>query len=195
MASQIRKKVISSFTHHLLLSLSNDENDTFYQSVVYVCDHTHEGALGVILNKNTNLEMGELFSKLGLASMDVSLPSVGKKLVGIGGLNEPERGFVLHTNLDVEYASSITKDLSLTTSLDILEQISEQKGPEKFLMMLGCSNWESGELEQQIKDNHWLILNADLDLIFDVSAEQKYSKCLENLGIKPWQLSLFSGNG
>ena len=193
MAEQ-KQQTIQTFTHYLLLSLSDDEEDLFHQSVVYICDHNEDGALGLIINKEIDLKMGELFKKLELETIADNLPYISKKHVGIGGSSESERGFVLHSKVDKEYSSSITKELSVTTSLDVLEEISEGNGPEEFLMALGCSNWTSGQLEQEIKQNEWLLLPANQEIIFNVPSKEKYNGCLELIGIKPWQLSMFSGN-
>ncbi|MFM2343714.1 MAG: hypothetical protein RLZZ210_322 [Pseudomonadota bacterium] len=185
---------LQTLTHYLLLSLSDDEEGAFHQSVVYVCDHNEDGALGLIINKEIDLKMSDLFRKLELDTLADNMPYISKKHVGIGGPSESERGFVLHSKINQEYSSSITRELSVTTSLDVLEQIAAGNGPEDFLMALGCANWNPGQLEQEIKQNEWLLLPADSEIIFNVSAKEKYNKCLELLGIKPWQLSMFSGN-
>ncbi len=189
-----KQQTIQTFTNYLLLSLSDDEDGVFHHSVVYICDHNEDGALGLIINKEIDLKMDDLFKKLELDSIADNMPYISKKHVGIGGSSESERGFVLHTKTEKEYSSSITRELSVTTSLDVLEEIALGNGPEDFLMALGCANWGSGQLEQEIKQNQWLLLLSSKEIIFGVPAKEKYNKCLELLGIKPWQLSMFSGN-
>jgi len=190
----IHQENIDTFTNYFLLGMPDDEDNIYSQSVVYVCDHSDDGALGLILNKEIDLKMNDLFKKLDLEVSDKSVSSINKKNILLGGSSEPERGFILHTVSEKQYSSTINRTLSITTSLDILEDIAQGEGPDQFLMALGCANWASGQLEQEMRENAWIALPASMEIIFDTAPKEKYNKCLEILGIKPWQLSLFSGN-
>jgi putative transcriptional regulator len=190
-----QSQTIQTFTNYLLIGINSEEGNIFHQAVVYICEHSDDGALGLVLNKEIDLKMSDLFKKLGLEISPKCLPNVGKKHLTLGGPSEAERGFVLHLPTKEHYSSSINRMLSITTSLDILENISKGKGPKQFLMALGCSNWSAGQLEQEMKDNLWLALPASMEVIFDVPSKDKYNTALSMLGIKPWQLSMFSGNG
>src|SRR5687767_934079 len=119
------QQTIQTFTHYILLGIKdNNEDNIFSGSVVYICDHTEEGALGLILNKEIDLKMLDLFKKLDLEISPEFTSNITNKNISIGGPSEPERGFVLHNKIEAEYSSSITRELSVTTSLDVLEEIA-----------------------------------------------------------------------
>lgn len=173
----------------------------FAKSVVYVCEHSERGALGLVINKPATLTLADLFDK-------VSLPLLRQDLVGSpvyqGGPVQTERGFVLHEPLAehaddavaAPYAStlSITGGLEMTTSKDVLEALSVGSGPRKVMVSLGYSAWGQGQLEAELGDNTWLTVDADRAVIFDTPTHDRYDKALALLGLQAWMISSEAGH-
>lgn len=200
-----------NLTGHLLIAMPGLEDSLFGGSVVYVCEHNHQGALGLIINKTTDLQARHLFARL-----DLNLPreDLADMPVLMGGPLHQDRGFVLHdttatapsqcgTGSDGEptasgtaYASSlpITDGLALTSSRDVMEAISQGGGPRHALMALGCSSWDGGQLESELAANAWLTVQASHALLFQLGPEQRYGKALELLGIHAHQLASVAGH-
>ncbi len=145
---------LSSLTNYLLLGMQDDDN-IYSQAVIYVCDHSQEGAIGLMISKEIDLTMLDLFRKLDLdlsSTNKKKLKQTYEKSILFGGSNDAERGFVLHTNSELaNYSSSIIRDLTLTTSLDVLQDIADGDGPDEFIMTLGAVNWNANELEKELK--------------------------------------------
>lgn len=168
----------------------------FGKSVVYVCEHTAKGALGLVINKPAEIRMAALFDKVDLPLKRTDLTD---SLVFQGGPVQTERGFVLHEPILVPtdkpsetlYASTmvIPGGLEMTTSKDVLEAISGGAGPRRVLVSLGYSAWGEGQLETELGENSWLTVDADLDVIFDTPVEQRYDKALALLGLQAWMIS------
>ena len=189
-----------NLTNHFLIAMPGLEDAIFSKSVVYVCEHTARGALGLVINKPADLKMAALFGK-------VDLPLKRKDLTDTpvfqGGPVQIERGFVLHESVfaahdkpeQALYASTmaIPGGLEMTTSKDVLEAISTGAGPRKVLVSLGYSAWGEGQLEDELGENVWLTADADPELIFDADYDGKWAKALAGLGIDPAQLSGQSG--
>ena len=168
----------------------------FSKSVVYVCEHTPRGALGLVINKPAELKMEALFGKIDLPLKRLDLTDAP---VLQGGPVQTERGFVLHEPIFSEsekpeqslYAStmSIPGGLEMTTSKDVLEAISSGSGPRRVLVSLGYSAWGEGQLESELGENSWLTVDADQSVIFDTPVEQRYDKALSLLGLQAWMIS------
>ena len=190
-----------NLTNHFLIAMPGMEDGTFARSVVYVCEHTERGALGLIINKPGDINLGDLFQK-------VDLPLDRKELsaqpVFHGGPLQTERGFVLHEAIfkdadkptDPVYSSTmiIPGGLEMTTSRDVLEAISTGSGPRKVMISLGYSAWGEGQLESELIDNAWLTVEADARLIFDTPVDQRYTQALQLLGLEAWMLSGEAGH-
>ena len=190
-----------NLTHHFLIAMPGLEDSTFARSVVYVCEHSERGALGLVINKPSDINLQLLFDK-------VELPLRRKDLVGApvfhGGPVQTERGFVLHEPIfpdadrpgESVYASTMTipGGLEMTTSKDVLEALSTGAGPRKVLVSLGYSAWGEGQLESELSENSWLTVAADLGLIFDTPVEQRYDRALLLLGFESWMLSPDAGH-
>ena len=167
-------------------------DDTFAGTVVYLCEHTERGALGLVINKPIDITLKNLFEKV-----DLGLPSHGlaEQPVFFGGPVQTERGFVLHERNGVQgdspYSStmSVPGGLDMTTSKDVLEAMAEGAGPKRVLVTLGCSGWQAGQLEDEIGRNGWLTVDADPAVIFDTPVEQRYERAVKLLGIDPRMLS------
>lgn len=185
-----------NLTNHFLIAMPGLEDAIFSKSVVYVCEHTPRGALGLVINKPAELKMEALFGKIDLPLKRLDLTDAP---VLQGGPVQTERGFVLHEPMFSEsekpeqslYAStmSIPGGLEMTTSKDVLEAISSGSGPRRVLVSLGYSAWGEGQLETELGENSWLTVDADQTVIFDTPIEQRYDKALSLLGLQAWMIS------
>ena len=186
-----------NLTHHFLIAMPGLEDESFARSVVYLCEHSERGALGLIINKPTDITLKGLFDKVDLS---LRREDLSKEPVFQGGPVQTERGFVLHECMlegsESVYASTMTipGGLEMTTSRDVLEALSTGAGPRKVFVSLGYSSWGEGQLESEISENSWLTVEADLSLIFDTPVEQRYDKALSLLGLQSWTLSPEAGH-
>ena len=186
-----------NLTHHFLIAMPGLNDAAFGKSVVYLCEHSDRGALGLIINKPSDINLKNLFDKveLPLHRADLTLAPVFH-----GGPVQTERGFVLHESMmpghESVYASTmmIPGGLEMTTSKDVLEALSTGAGPRKIFISLGYSAWGQGQLESEISDNSWLTVAADPAVIFDTPVEQRYDKALLLLGVQSWMLSPDAGH-
>jgi putative transcriptional regulator len=190
-----------NLTHHFLIAMPGLQDASFARSVVYLCEHSERGALGLVINKPTDINLKNLFDKvdLPLGRSDLAATPVLQ-----GGPVQTERGFVLHEALQAEgadasesiYASTMTipGGLEMTTSKDVLEAISTGAGPRKLLVTLGYSAWGEGQLESELAENSWLTVSADASVIFDTPIEERYEKALSLLGLQSWMLSPGAGH-
>ena len=190
-----------NLTHHFLIAMPGLEDKAFAKSVIYLCEHSARGALGLVINKPSDINLQGLFDK-------VELPLRRDDLVGIpvfhGGPLQTERGFVLHEAVFASadapteplYAATMTipGGLEMTTSKDVLEAMSSGSGPRKVLVSLGYSAWGEGQLESELAENSWLTVTADTAVIFDTPVEQRYAKALSLLGVEAWMLSPDAGH-
>jgi putative transcriptional regulator len=197
-----------NLTHHFLIAMPGLEDAAFSKSVVYVCEHSERGALGLVINKPSDLSMRGLFEK-------VDLPLHRDDLINApvlqGGPVHTERGFVLHDAMVANtltpsdpptpsdesiYASTMTIEggLEMTTSKDVLEALSIGAGPKRVLISLGYSAWGEGQLESELAENSWLTVGADVDVIFDTPVEQRYERAMGLLGLQSWMLSSEAGH-
>ncbi len=190
-----------NLTHHFLIAMPGMEDQTFRRSVVYLCEHSERGALGLVINKPSDMSLKALFEKIELR---LSRPEFGESPVFHGGPVQTERGFVLHEPVFAEghkpdesvYASTMTipGGLEMTTSKDVLEALATGAGPRKVLVSLGYAAWEQGQLESELAENSWLTVDADPAVIFDTPVEQRYDRALLLLGLEAWTLSPDAGH-
>lgn len=190
-----------NLTNHFLIAMPGLEDAIFSKSVVYVCEHTPRGALGIVINKPSEMKMQALFGKIDLPLRRQDLTS---KPVFQGGPVHTDRGFVLHDPVFSEsekpeqavYAStmSIPGGLEMTTSKDVLEALSNGSGPRRVLVSLGYAAWGEGQLETELGENSWLTVDADQTVIFDTPAEDRYDKALNLLGLQAWMISTQVGH-
>jgi putative transcriptional regulator len=184
---------VSHLANQLLIAMPGMVDDQFAGTVVYVCEHNPQGAMGLVVNRPTNLELKDLFDRIELK---LEIAPLEKQPVYLGGPVQTERGFVLHPQADdIRYSSSLTVPggLAMTTSKDVLEAVSTGQGPEQFLMTLGYAGWSAGQLEDEISRNGWLNVSTNLDdikkIIFETPYEQRYEKVMNIIGIDPSHLS------
>lgn len=190
-----------NLTHHFLIAMPGLEDATFAKSVVYLCEHSERGALGLVINKPSDMTLKSLFDKVDLPLRREDLTQMP---VFQGGPVHTERGFVLHEPIKPEndtsnesvYASTMTipGGLEMTTSRDVLEALSTGAGPRRVLVSLGYSAWGQGQLESEIGENSWLTVQADPIVIFDTPIEQRYDRALALLGLQSWMLSPDAGH-
>jgi putative transcriptional regulator len=177
------------------------QDPLFSHSVVYLCEHSPRGALGLVINKPCDIDLKGLFDKVDLP---LNRPDLQDALVFFGGPVQTERGFVLHKATFADqaqpeqpvYASTmvIPGGLEMTTSRDVLEAIASGSGPRQVLISLGYSAWGEGQLESELGDNSWLTVEADARLIFETPVAQRYAQALKLLGLEPWMLSPDAGH-
>lgn len=181
-----------NLTHHFLIAMPGMEDKTFNRSVVYLCEHSERGALGLVINKPSDINLKVLFEKIEL---HLARPELGEAPVFQGGPVQTERGFVLHDATGA-YSSSLAVPggLEMTTSKDVLEAVAQGGGPHRFILTLGYAGWSAGQLEDEISRNGWLTVQADPEIIFNVPPEARFAAALNLLGINPAMLSGEAGH-
>ena len=204
-----------NLSNHFLIATPTVNGDLFEISLVYICQHSADGALGLIVNKTTDIELQDLFDQVKLPLPRLDLRPM---LVLEGGPLYTERGFVLHerirpieitppsANADAQgdgeegiYASSLLitqANLELTTSTDIMHAIANGGGPQQVLMTLGYASWGGGQLEEEIAQNAWLVLQTEKveELLFYTDPDARYAKALQLLGMDEWMLGAGVGH-
>jgi len=166
----------------------------FHSTVTLVCEHNSEGALGIVINRPTNMKLGGLFEQLDLANTDASVASFP---VLNGGPVAQDRGFVLHDpHNDNDFASSVSvsADIQLTLSRDVIDALATGSGPRRSLIALGYAGWDSGQLEEEMLSNTWLTVPASPEVIFDVPFAERWSVAAKTIGIDISQMSSDAGH-
>jgi putative transcriptional regulator len=188
----------SHLANQFLVAMPGMVDPNFSRSVIYLFEHTERGAMGLVVNRPTELDLGTLFDKIELK---LEIAPLLEQPVYFGGPVQVERGFVLHEPIpSPSYSSSliIPGGLTMTTSKDVLEALAIGNGPRKFLMTLGYAGWSAGQLEEEITLNGWM--NVPLsrqqmsDIIFDTPSSQRYEKAMSFLGFDPSHLSGEAGH-
>ena len=188
--------------HHFLIAMPGLEDALFGRSVIYLCEHSPQGAMGLIINKASDLSLKALFDKL---DMPLRRTDLIQTPVLQGGPVQTERGFVLHDPIHMDkpeedggsiYASTlqVPGGLEMTTSRDVLEALSGGAGPRRVLVTLGYAAWGEGQLESELAENAWLTVQADPATVFEVPLAQRYEHALGLLGLKSWMLSSEAGH-
>ena len=185
-----------NFTNQFLIAMPSLRDGTFAGTVIYLCEHTDKGALGLVINKPIDIKLKNLFEKVELSLDRADLADAP---VYFGGPVQTERGFVLHEHADGEgspYNSTLTipGGLEMTTSKDVLEALSNGTGPKRVLVTLGYSGWGAGQLEDEMGRNGWINVGATPEVIFDTPVEKRYERALSLLGIDLRMLSQEAGH-
>jgi len=176
----------------ILIAMPGMEDPRFTKTLVYLCAHSSDGAMGLILNKRADgLKLKDLFGKLGIPIGS----AMGKIPVHYGGPVETGRGFVLHSS---DYHSDdatlqVDTATSMTATLDILHAMAMNRGPDKSIVALGYAGWAPGQLEAELQHNGWLACPADADLLFGEDEDAKWDRALAKLGVHPAMLSATGG--
>ena len=181
-----------------LIAMPGMKDDRFARSVIYICAHSDEGAMGLIINQTQPLRFPDLLVQLGILNEQEAIrlaPPTRDFVVRNGGPVDRSRGFVLHSDdYMVELSLPVSEEICLTATIDILRAISSGRGPRKAIMALGYSGWGAGQLEHEIAENGWLTCPASIDLLFDSDIDRKYDRILASIGIDLARLSNFAGH-
>ena len=184
----------------LLIAMPGMGDPRFERSVIYLCAHSEQGAMGLIINKTAPLmRFGDLISQLDLLPEEDSLeppPELMDMPVLFGGPVEQGRGFVLHTNdyFTADSSLPVAGNISLTATIDILRAMARGQGPQRAVLALGYAGWAPGQLESEITHNGWLTCAADEDLLFGLDFDARYTAALRKLKIDPGMLSSDAGH-
>ena len=184
----------------LLVAMPVMEDERFARSVIYVCAHSSEGAMGIIVNRPAgSIDFSDLLVQLDIIkkSDQIKLPQTAESMKVLkGGPVETGRGFVLHSSdfFIKDATLPIDDGICLTATVDILRAIAQGDGPKHAILALGYAGWAPGQLETEIQGNGWLHCAADADLIFGRNVEDKYSRALNKIGIDPGMLSTEAGH-
>ena len=182
----------ANLTNHFLIAMPNMVDPNFSGSLTYICEHNDRGALGLIVNRPGDITLGAL-----LGQADITLNNDEWKSVPVykGGPVQTDRGFVLHRPVGSWQSTLAVNDVAgLTTSRDVLLSMVAGKGPEKMLVAIGYAGWAAGQLEQEIKQNGWLTVEADLDVVFNMPPEARLNAAMGLLGISFANLSDQAGH-
>jgi putative transcriptional regulator len=185
-----------NLVNHFLIAMPSMREPIFDSSVIYICEHNEYGALGVVINKPTDMTIETLLARIDIKIDDTpDIYKSTKKLVMFGGPVQDDRGFVLHAPVNA-YSSSIkiSDQIAFTTSRDVLEAVAIGLGPTQLLVSVGYSAWGAGQLEEEILKNGWLTVAADSAVLFDMAIEQRYAAALKLLGVDPVMLSGEAGH-
>lgn len=181
-----------------LIAMPGMKDDRFARAVIYICAHSDEGAMGLIINQAQSMMFPDLLVQLGILDEQeaIRLPDKTRDfIVRNGGPVDRSRGFVLHSDdYKVESSLPVAEEICLTATVDILRAISTGRGPRHALMALGYSGWGAGQLESEIAENGWLTCPATPELLFDADIERKYDRILASIGIDLAHLSSAAGH-
>lgn len=179
--TQVEELTPGSLRDHFLIAMPGMSDPSFSHTVTYICEHSDKGAMGVVINTATPMQLKEIFEQMQLNDQG----SDGEKIIMAGGPVQPERGFVLHTGENAEWQTTlkVSDDISLTVSRDIIAAMAEGRGPEHFLISLGYAGWGEGQLEAEIAANSWLTVPADKNIIFHTPIEKRWTEAAKSLGI------------
>jgi putative transcriptional regulator len=181
-------------SRQLLLAMPGMVAGELANTVIYVCEHTEHGALGLVINRPTDLTVGDLLQRIDL-KLSLEIGPVREAPVFFGGPVQTDRGFVLHVPRG-HYSSSIDlgDDVALTTSRDVLQDVANGQGPAHLLVTLGYAGWGAGQLEDELGRNAWLNVLASNRILFDTPAEERYDAALAQLGIRASMLASDAGH-
>jgi len=180
-------------SRQFLVAMPGKVGGVLASTVIYMCEHTEQGALGLVINRPTDLTLGNLLERIEL-DLSLEIGPIQNDPVFFGGPVQTDRGFVLHTPKS-EYSSSIELgEVALTTSRDVLQEIAQGHGPVQVLVTLGYAGWGAGQLESEIAQNAWLNTRASMDILFETRPEQRYEAALGLLGIDSSMLTGDAGH-
>lgn len=165
-----------------LIAMPGMVDSNFAGSVTLLCQHNDEGAIGITINRLSDYSLGEIFSQLQLDCDDEAICNMQ---VLEGGPVAPDRGFVLHSPQEgYESSMAVGPEIMVTTSRDVLAAIAEGGGPDKYIIALGYAGWGGGQLEGELRENAWLSVGADSDIVFDMPVPHRFDGALGRLGIE-----------
>jgi putative transcriptional regulator len=182
----------SSLINQLLIAMPGMADPNFSSTVTLICEHNDDGALGIIINRPLNLKLSGLFEQLAVDDAD---PDVASCPVMAGGPVGIERGFVLHgKDHSFENTLSVSDDIQLTLSRDVIDAMATGDGPDKSLVAIGYAGWEPGQLEEEMLANAWLNVDATPELVFDTPFDERWDSAARLLGIDIASISPDAGH-
>ena len=182
----------ANLTNHFLIAMPNMADPNFSKSLTYICEHNERGALGLVVNRPGDITLGAL---LGQADITINNSEWNTVPVYKGGPVQTDRGFVLHQPVGSWQSTLAINDVAgLTTSRDVLLSMVAGNGPEKMLVAIGYAGWAAGQLEQEIQQNGWLTVEANLDVVFNMPPEARLNAAMGLLGISFANLSDQAGH-
>lgn len=178
--------------NQLLVALPSLADPNFERTVSLLCQHDAGGAMGVVVNRRSDYTLGEVFSQMGIPCDDVALCATP---VLAGGPVHPERGFVIHDGArGWESSLSVSEDLRVTTSRDVLEAMARGKGPGRAVVALGCAGWAAGQLEAELAENTWLTVPADGEILFALPLEARWQAAAGRIGVDMAHMPDYAGH-
>jgi putative transcriptional regulator len=182
----------TSLAHHLLVALPSLTDPTFTRSVVLVCQHDEDGAMGVLVNQPSEYTLGDVLAQMEITTDNAALRG---QVVLNGGPVHPERGFVIHDDpRDWDACLAVGEGVFLTTSRDILEAMARGDGPRNALVTLGCAGWSAGQLENEVAENSWLAVPAEPDLLFNTPLDERWQGAAARIGVDLFRHTGYSGH-
>lgn len=176
-----------NLTDHFLIAMPGLEDSFFTRTLTYICEHNEQGALGLVVNRSTDLSVEKLLFQLGMFPNN---PTTSSLPVLLGGPVQVDTGFVLHEPVGSwKFTLSSNESVGLTSSIDILQAVADCQGPERMLVALGYSGWSAGQLEQELAQNAWLTVPAQSQILFELSFEERLPAAMNLLGINFCNLS------
>ncbi|MDG2107728.1 MAG: YqgE/AlgH family protein [Woeseiaceae bacterium] len=181
-----------SLTNQLLIAMPGMKDPNFNSTVTLICEHNDDGALGIIINRPLNLKLSSLLDQLSVKDVD---PIVANNPIVSGGPIGAERGFVLHNKTQsFKNTISVSDDIQLTLSRDVIEAMATGVGPQKSLIAIGYAGWDSGQLEEEILTNFWLNVTATPELVFNTPFVDRWNSAAHLLGVDLASVSLEAGH-
>ena len=182
----------TDLTNHFIIAMPSLDDINFSRSVTYICEHNNDGALGVTINRPSDIHLFEIYEQLNLKDYE---QKASQQTVFMGGPVQQERGFLLHRpNGNWDSSLKVTDNIAITTSKDILQAMAKNEGPDDVLVTLGYAGWSAGQLEQELADNTWLSCPASEEIIFETPAEKCWDAAAKLLGVDLNLLSNSSGH-
>jgi putative transcriptional regulator len=183
---------VSYLNNQFIIAMPNLADPYFFHTVTYLCQHNDDGALGIVINRTTNMKLGDIFKQM---KIPVTSDSAQQNIVFAGGPVQQERGFVLHpTGGEWDMSIPVSDSISLTTSRDVIEAIAVDKGPEIYLVALGYVGWSGGQLEKEMLDNAWLNSPYGKKILFDTPVEMRWKAAADQIGINIKKLTIPAGH-
>lgn len=182
----------ASLKNQLLIAMPNLQDPNFARTVTYICEHGEHGAMGIVINRPTDLRLADVLQHM---QIEGGMGVAGEQIVYLGGPVEEERGFVLHTHTEPwDSTLAVNGEISITTSRDILEAMARGEGPEHTLVALGYAGWGAGQLEREMQQNAWLSGPVDQSILFELPADQRWEAAAGLLGVDLHLLSTDAGH-
>ena len=181
-----------SLTNHLLIAMPSLADPNFSQTVALICEHTDKGALGIVLNKPLPMKLSDVLSQMKL---EATSEIIAAQPVLRGGPVHTDRGFVLHRpGGKWDHTHKVSDTIQVTTSRDVLAAMARGEGPSDAFIALGYANWDSGQLEREMRENAWLTVPVDAKVVFNLPFEKRWAGAWQLLGIEPDRLSPVAGH-